>query len=322
MTTTYDELPGGHHVNGTQVTIAAGTTNPHHSQATTDTHGFSAVVGQTPPTPASLDTEPKGGPLGLADLPTGIDFAAQFPEDILPIAADVVDDLEKVRIANENRTRQLTRTETDSDGQERGGGYTTNHPEVARIQVIVDMLKEIEHKAVLNLQRAMRHHPLGPWVKTTKGVGEKQAARLLASIGDPYIRPEMEREDGTVEPSRPRLVSELWQYCGHGDPARSRRRKGQRVQYSPQAKMRLHLIAASCVKAGGPYREVYDQRRKDTRERVHNDPCVRCGPSGKPAQPGSPWSAGHQHADALRVMGKEILRDLWAEARELHEGGK
>lgn len=33
---------------------------------------------------------------------------------------------------------------------------------------------------------------------------------------------------------------------------------------------------------------------------------------GKPAQPGTPWNPGHQHAHALRVTGKEILRDLWS----------
>ncbi len=46
-------------------------------------------------------------------------------------------------------------------------------------------------------------------------------------------------------------------------------------------------------------------------DKTHTVECVRCGPSGKPAQPGSPWSKGHQHAHALRVVGKEILRDLW-----------
>jgi hypothetical protein len=59
------------------------------------------------------------------------------------------------------------------------------------------------------------------------------------------------------------------------------------------------------------YRHVYELRRLATKDRVHADKCVRCGPSGKPAQPGSPWSDAHKHADALRIVGKEILRDLW-----------
>ena len=46
--------------------------------------------------------------------------------------------------------------------------------------------------------------------------------------------------------------------------------------------------------------------------------CKRCGPSGRPALPGSPWSDAHRHADALRVTGKEFLRLLWREAERLH----
>jgi hypothetical protein len=68
-----------------------------------------------------------------------------------------------------------------------------------------------------------------------------------------------------------------------------------------------------------PYRAIYDARRAATADRVHETPCVRCGPSGKPAQPGTPWSAGHQLADALRIVSKEILKDLWREAKRIHE---
>jgi hypothetical protein len=227
---------------------------------------------------------------------------------MLALLADMLDDLEKTRISNENRLRQLTRTEVDSDGGERGFGLSEDHPDVARTAALVEGLRKLEHDATLNLQRAMRKHPLGPWVKAQKGVGEKQAARLLASVGDPYWQ---------SADDRPRLVSELWSYCGHGGP--SRRRRGQVVNWSPAAKMRIYLIAESCMKTGGPYREVYDKRKAATENRLHNADCVRCGPSGHPALVGSPWSAGHRHADALRITGKEILRGFWREAKRLHE---
>lgn len=68
------------------------------------------------------------------------------------------------------------------------------------------------------------------------------------------------------------------------------------------------------VVVGYTYRFLYEQRRAQTTERTHASDCVRCGPSGKPALVGSPWSAAHQHADALRVIGKAILRDLWEAA--------
>ena len=136
---------------------------------------------------------------------------------------------------------------------------------------------------------------------------------------------------------RPRTVSELWAYTGH-KPGQ-RRRKGERANWSDDAKKRTYLIAAGfvkqldaqCKREGGiaehqdscacsPYRKVYDARREHTRENVHATECVRCGPSGKPAAPGSPWSPAHQMADAIRVTGKTFLRDLWCESKRIHEG--
>ena len=31
------------------------------------------------------------------------------------------------------------------------------------------------------------------------------------------------------------------------------------------------------------------------------------------------WTAGHSHNDALRKVSKEVLKDLWRAARDLHE---
>ena len=116
------------------------------------------------------------------------------------------DDLEKIRIATENRVRQLTRTEVDSDGEIRGFGLDSRAPEVLAQMQLLDELKQTEHEAELNLKRQIRKHPLAGWIKTQKGVGEKQAARLLAVLGDPYWN--------TLH-DRPRTVSELWAYCGY-----------------------------------------------------------------------------------------------------------
>jgi hypothetical protein len=60
-----------------------------------------------------------------------------------------------------------------------------------------------------------------------------------------------------------------------------------------------------------PHRRTYEERRRVTLDRVHATPSAQCGSKGKPAQPGSPWRKGHQHADGLRIVGKAILRDLW-----------
>jgi hypothetical protein len=276
----------------------------------------------------------------------------------LALAADVLDDLEKVRMANANRLGILTRTTEDSDGETRGFGLDESHPDVARLAAIVDALRKVEHDAELQLARQLRRHPLHPWIKAQKGVGEKQAARLLAAIGDPYIRHEIVKADGTVIPEGPRTVSALWAYCGlhvlpaadhdavdalsvrvgggatnGGDPGQStadtqvhcagvapKRRRGELANWSTKAKTRAYLVATSCLKQRAatckgddaktvhidgctcsPYRKVYDARRARTAV-THPD-----------------WTDGHSHNDALRVASKEILKDLWREAKRLHE---
>jgi len=245
--------------------------------------------------------------------PTIPKTVASLADPFLALAADVLDDAQDNRIANENRLRQLTRIGLDKDGGERGFGLDESHPDVARLAAIVDMLGTVEHQATLNLARMLRAHPLGPWMKAQKGIGEKQGARLLAVIGDPYIGPD----------DTPRTVSQLWAYCGHGDPAR-RKFKGMTqadlfTLGNPSAKSRLWLISCACLKAQGHYADVYYERKAVTVGRLHARECVRCGPAGHPALPGSPWPDAHRHADALRVTGKTILRDLWHEAKRLHE---
>ena len=284
-----------------------------------------------PAIPSSPPIAPPPGrdhtpPTGAIDSTTPISAAPRLADPLLVILADALDDLERTRIANENRLRQLTRTEVDKDGGERGFGLSIDQPEVARLAGIVGALADLEHQATLNLQRQMRAHPLHPWVKAARGVGLKQAARLLSAIGDPYWN--------TLH-DRPRTVSQLWAYCGlHVLPAdhsvrdahscrvdgdqtsnpgqmrfdahmrdagvAAKRRKGQKSNWSNTAKMRAHLVAQSCIKTGGPYRAVYDARRAHTAT-THPE-----------------WTLGHSHNDGLRIVAKAVLKDMWIEARSLH----
>ena len=225
-------------------------------------------------------------------------------DPVLGVLADVLDDLESVRIANENRLRTLTADD------EYGHGLTTAHPEIARLAAIVDVLKEQEHQAQLNLCRVMRKHPLWEFAKPLKGVGEKQFARLIAVVGDPYWN---DLHD------RPRTVSELRSYCGFGDPVAQRRKRGEKSNWNTVARSRVWLIAESCMKQkeSGQYRKVYDEARIKYTDAIHETECKRCGPAGKPAQPGSPLSLAHQHARGLRAIAKQLLKDLWL-AAEAH----
>lgn len=325
---------------------------------------------------------------------------------LLALAADTLDDLERARMAAKSRFRHMTRDEVDKDGGVRDLGLSTDVPEVLALAALVDGLTNLEHQAELALKRSLRQHPLGPWVKVTLGVGEKQGARLLAAIGDPYWN--------TLH-NRPRTVSELWAFCGYhvlpvggqdprdthtriaagrdlkqaggavhepsdaqrrlgvapslaltlpashtprdahsrlaggaqagtgqrGDDTQSStagadhsaggdaghhigvapgRARGQKSNWSSTAKMRAFLIAESCMQCRqSPYRAAYDDTRLKYAEATHQVECRRCGPAGRPAQPGSPLSDGHKHARALRLVAKTILRDLWREGKRLHD---
>ena len=273
-----------------------------------------SVGPNVPPPPRQLtdSQDPTGGGGPILRDPT------------LALAADVVDDLERVKIANQNRLRTLTAQD------EYGHGMSVDHPDVKRLAALVKALEDAEHQATLNLARVMRHHPLGEWVKNSKGVGEKQAARLLASIGDPYWNDLH---------SRPRRLRELYAFCGMsvvgtgtnrscdsqsacGAGSAPTKVRGERVTWNPDARMRLWLIASKTVMVGhgGPYRQVYDEGRLKYADAIHAEECKRCGPKGKPAQPDSPLSAAHQHARAIRLIAKAILRDLWTAAKNIHEG--
>jgi hypothetical protein len=351
----------GHAASDTQMAVAV--EGPNSGDQLLDDAQTRRVAAPTPPAPAMEASATSVAAPVLADLdgrPAAIPapmpiVLTPLADPVLQLAADMLDDFERVRIANENRLRQLTRDETDADGIRRGLGIPADHPMIAATAKLVEAGAALEHDAELNLRRMLRRHPLGPWVKRTIGIGEKQGARLLAPIGDPYIRPRITRADGTVEESRPRTVSELWAYCGYhvlpagqapGDTQSSRasgdqagshpdqvvrdarmitagvaaaRRRGTRANWSATAKMRAYLCAESCMKnRSSPYREIYEAGREKYAEAVHAVECVRCGPAGKPAPVGSPLSDGHKHARALRLASKAILRDLWREAGRLH----
>lgn len=237
-------------------------------------------------------------------------------DPLLETLAAGLDDLEAVRIAQGNRYRILTLSTADSDGETRGFGLDAGHPAVAALGVQLESLEQLE-AAMIKAQRVqLRTHPLHPWIKAQVGLGDKQMARLLASIQDPYWNNLHDR---------PRTVGELWAFCGMHVVAGSapRRARGQAGNWSAQARMRIWNIAGSCVKQRrSPYRLTYDSGRARYADATHSAPCVRCGPTGHPAPEGSALSDGHKHARAMRLVMKAVLRDLWLESRRIHGGDR
>lgn len=247
--------------------------------------------------------------------------------DLLLVLGDQLDDIESSRVAAANRYRSLTTTWM-VDGVVFGKGL---NPELAACRAVAEHVAGIElleHRLILEVRRALRRHPLGPWVARTVGVGEKQAARLLAVVGDPAAR---------ANPAK------LWAFCGlhvvdsrfggdsdqlTGDTQElpvgvaPSLKRGAKANWNGEARKRVWLIASSCVKqARSPYRVVYDDGRVKYADATHSVVCVRCGPSGSPAQPGSLLSLGHQHARAMRLVMKRVLLDMWREARAVANSG-
>lgn len=223
----------------------------------------------------------------------------------LRIWAEMFDDILKQRIAATNRA-------------ERGG------VEPAIYEPHLEMLRHAENECRKDMVRCMRRvvpPELLRWQKLTIGIGEPMFARLLGHLGHP-VHALPHHWEGTGSARRlvadepyDRTLAQLWQFCGHGAPGRPRR--GMTATElaalgNPTLKMLVHLNAEMCMKQSrSPFRTVYDEAKTAAADKLHTVECVRCGPSGKPAQPGTPWSKGHIHAHALRITGKEILRELW-----------
>jgi hypothetical protein len=231
-------------------------------------------------------------------------------QDVL-LYADWLSDLEAVRIAQDNRIRSLL---TETGLEEPPAEYVA----------IRDLLDKLERRLVRQLEKSVMQHPLGEFIVATPGIGKKQGGRLLASIGDPCWNAAEERPR--------RGPAEFWKYMGLAPGQRKKR--GERAAWNHEGKMRSYLIAEQCMKTVGteraarsPYRDLYEEARAHYEDAVHEEPCVRCGPSGKPAPAGSPLSDGHKHARALRKVQKTMLKDLFNERKRIaaaegttHEG--
>jgi hypothetical protein len=241
------------------------------------------------------------------------------PYEEIGLLAERVNQLEEVRIADENRVRSITQ----SVGEHGGDGREAL---IDSLTSVNDGIKALENQSITELKRSMRRLPgVGDWVKNTPGLGEKTVGRLIGSIGNPAYN----FTAGRVR----RGPAELWAYCGLHviDGKAPRRQRGQQANWSTEAKTRAFLCAEGCVKAVGgetksgavkkrsPYRDVYELARLKHDGAVHKTECVRCGPSGKPAQPGSELAPGHSHARAMRAVSKEILKDLFVICKREHE---
>lgn len=247
-----------------------------------------ALDSSSPAVPPSVTNEGSQGTIlssGQAN-----DACAPDPLDFvqLRVWAECFEDVQRARIACSNRA-------------ERGGVPS----ELFEAQL--GTLRRAEHDIGLAMRRCFRRvapATIVEWQRSTHGIGEHLLARLLGTIGHPRIATPHHWEGSGSErvlipdPPFERSVSQLRQFCGFGDPNR-KRTKGMTADDAlalgnPRAKTLVRQMAECSMKARGPHRVVYDRGRALYAERD--------------------WTDGHRHAAALRLCGKEILRDLWVAA--------
>lgn len=260
--------------------------------------------------------------------------------ELIGLYAANLDDMQKARLATENRIRSIT-------APVEKGGLGLEGPMVDGIDRILALLEKAEAEAKRGLMREVRRCPVGPFILGQPGLGKSNpglVGRLLGEIGDPAWH---------SRDNRPRTLGELTAYCGEhviqtGDASQGggdtqdsaagvapRRRRGERANWNSRARSFLYLLAESVIKAlNERYRAVYDEAKAQRAGTVHVVQCqntVRppkgatgpirtngCGTQEHPewGAPGSPLRPGHVHAHALRLTAKAILRDLWEAARE------
>jgi hypothetical protein len=251
---------------------------------------------------------------------------------VLSIMARQVDDLEAMRESINSRVRQLTNDKVDKDEKKRGLGIPMDAPQVVQLIEQADAIHALEKAAIRQLEFHLRHSMWGPWQKQAIGVGAKQLARLLGTLIDPAWN---------SNEGRYRTVDELFVYCGYssvpvsghgtsnahspgtvgGPRVAPHHRKGVQSKWSPEARMRAHLIAEKCMmqRDGNKYRDVYVAGKAKYKDAMHVAPCQQCAGRGNPPRAaGSPLRDGHVHARALRLVAKTVLKDLWRESRRLH----
>ena len=180
---------------------------------------------------------------------------------------------------------------------------TDIHVVACAIEPLVKRRKEIEKDMVL----AARALPVAQFAKGVAGFGEIGLAVLVGETGDlsnyPNFRHVWKRLG--LMPFDGKACS-IWRRSG-GMPAGG----WERVGYSPQRRAEIHACVAESMskhqleaaaktetefgKPKGKYGEVYAARREKTKL-AHAD-----------------WPKAHARMDALRVMTKALVADLWLE---------
>jgi len=177
------------------------------------------------------------------------------------------------------------------------------------------------------IESLIEAHPAWEWLEGVKGIGATLAARLLTRLditrakspaafwaycglatvpaerfvcglcgAEIYAESRTRFKDGHRNRVSRRECAGNFAPSGSAPGrrvAQARPRRGEPIRYDREAKKTCYLIGVSFVRCGGPYRDLYKERR------LHL------------ATTNAEWELKHLHLAALRATVKQFLVDLW-----------
>lgn len=147
---------------------------------------------------------------------------------------ETLKDLEKLRIATENRIRSLKGFDIDT----------------TFLKEELKTIKFLEKKANMEMIKAVEKNKIFSWLMNVDGIADKSAAMLVALMGDV---------------DRFQTISSLWAYAGLGveNGEAPRRKKGNQIHYNPHLKsLCLGIIGGNFIrsKAEPQYQNYLDKK--------------------------------------------------------------
>lgn len=189
------------------------------------------------------------------------------------------------------------------DGRIEDGPLAVLLPDILAALQAAEPFERQADALVKEMEKLAKTLPAYPFAKSVAGFGDLGFAVIVAEAGDL---------------TRYETVEKLWKRLGlapvYGKACSTWRRFGglskddwmdqgpMGPKYSPQRLAQVYgVVTVSLFKSQsvshGKYRGVYDKRRERTAE-THAD-----------------WTKAHSHNDAMRVMVKAMIEDLWKEWR-------
>lgn len=187
------------------------------------------------------------------------------------------------------------------------------------VELVVSSIKAAEpFDAMRNgvereMRKIARASPLWLWAADVRGLGDLGLAVILAEAGDPGkygnvgkmwkrlgLAPIMKGDKtqaGKTWRIKGGLSADDWTAAGYNPKRRAEIYSCIDEPLFRAQSQSLDKGTGEITRQAGPFRRVYDARRARTAE-THPE-----------------WSKAHSHGDALRIMTKALISDLWSEWR-------